>query len=53
MKARKTKTRAKAVARPKDLAIRRSAGGRSARVKGGVWDVKTRQTRQTTMTQDL
>jgi hypothetical protein len=53
MKARKTKTRAKAVARPKDLAIRRNAGGRSARVKGGVCDMKTRQTRQTMMTQDL
>ena len=53
MKARTTKTRAKGVARPKDLAIRRSADGRSARVKGGIWDAKTRQTRQTTMTQDL
>jgi hypothetical protein len=33
--------------------VRRNAGGRSARVKGGVWDMKTRQTRQTTMTHDL
>jgi hypothetical protein len=49
MKARKTKrTRAKAAAKAKDLPARRSA-----RVKGGIWDARTQQTRQVTLVQDL
>ena len=49
MKARKTKrTRAKAAAKPKDLPARRGA-----RVKGGIWDARTKQTRQTTLIQDV
>jgi hypothetical protein len=53
MKARKAKTRAKAKAKPKDLAIPRKASGRSGRVKGGVWDSRTRTTRQASLIQDL
>ena len=44
MTPRKTKrTRAKAAAKPR----------RGARVKGGVWDLKTQQTRQVTLIQDV
>jgi hypothetical protein len=50
MKARKTKTRAKTRTKPKDLATSRKVG---TRVKGGVWDARTQQTRQTSLVQDL
>jgi hypothetical protein len=50
MKARKTKTRAKARTKPKDLATSRKVG---ARVKGGVWDARTQQARQTSVIQDV
>ena len=53
MKARKAKRRAKTSSKPKDLAISRRAGGRSVGVKGGVWDTRTRTTRQASIVHDV
>jgi hypothetical protein len=53
MKAGKAKKRAKAKARPKDLPITPKGGARSARVKGGVGDTRTRRNLVTTLSVDL
>jgi hypothetical protein len=53
MKAGKAKKRAKAKARPKDLAITPKAGARSARMKGGGGDARTRRSLVTTLSLDL